>query len=183
MNAPPTVIPEHVIAGMMSVAASSPAGGAFLEVGVYRGGSAWFLGQLARDQGREIWLFDTFEGIPFKGEHDGHNVGDFGDTSLEAVRAALPFIPPDHFIPGVFPATLLDLPAFPALAFVHVDCDQYQSVADCITYLSPLMMRGGVMWFDDAPILGSAKKAVEDAFGVGIAIEHPCGRWYIVRPS
>jgi hypothetical protein len=52
----------------------------------------------------------------------------------------------------------------PAIAFAHVDCDQYQSVHETIEALSPLMVPGGVMWFDDAPCLPSAALAVQQAF-------------------
>src|SRR5262245_328780 len=95
----------------------------FVEVGVYKGGSAWHLAKIAREQGRELHLFDTFSGIPYKDEIDSLDIGRFADTSLEAVRKA---IPDAHFYAGVFPDTM---PAeLTGIAFAHIDCDQYHSV-------------------------------------------------------
>ena len=48
---PLSVVGEDVIADMLDLAASTPPG-AFVEVGVYRGGTAWHLAQLAEQQKR-----------------------------------------------------------------------------------------------------------------------------------
>jgi hypothetical protein len=51
------------------------------------------------------------------------------------------------------------------LAFVHLDCDQYRSITEAGRYLTPLMRKGGVMWFDDSPCLEGAKQATRELFG------------------
>jgi hypothetical protein len=38
----------------------------------------------------------------------------------------------------------------PPIAFLHLDCDQYQSVIDSIAYLKDNLVPGCIIWFDDA---------------------------------
>lgn len=140
--------------------------GDLVEVGVYKGGSASGLMDVAREQGRRLFLFDTFTGIPIAdAEVDRHKVGDFGDTSLDAVRAALPDA---IFKPGIFPGTLTD--DVGPIALAHVDCDQHASVSACCTTLAARMVEGGVMVFDDYDVLPGAKQAVEEAFAGRVVI-------------
>lgn len=158
MEDPMSVISPNCRHELMEEARRAPPGD-IVEVGVYRGGSAAALMQVCREQDRRLHLFDTFTGIPFRGPDDWHNVGDFSDTSLAAVRQALP----DAFIyPGIFPETLPA--ALDPIALAHVDCDQYRSVWDCCKHLSPLMAPGGVMVFDDYDVLAGARLAVDSYF-------------------
>jgi O-methyltransferase len=134
--------------------------GCFLELGVYQGGSAWHLAQIARTTGRALYLYDTFDGIPHALPEDVHRVGDFGDTSFELVRRA---IPDAHVAVGVFPDSLV---AMPTIALAHVDCDQYESVNAACRVLPPLMAPGGVLLFDDYECLPGARRAVDEHFAV-----------------
>jgi O-methyltransferase len=140
---PPSVILPHRLASMAAVAAMTPAG-CFVEVGVFRGGSAFVLWQIAEHQSRELHLFDSFTGIPLACDIDRHRIGDFADVSLERVKAS---IPRAQFHVGMFPSTLPD--DLQNIAFVHVDCDQYETYCACIDRLWPRMVAGGAMVFDD----------------------------------
>ena len=153
---PVPVIGDDGAASLLAIARECPRG-CFVEVGVYQGGSAWHLSQLAQEQGRELFLYDTFEGIPLKAEIDVHQVGDFGDTSFESVCR---LIPSANVIQGIFPASMVDMPP---IAFAHVDCDQYQSVLDCIRVLGKQMAPGGAMVLDDAFLLAGATQALNDS--------------------
>jgi len=134
--------------------------GDLIEVGVYQGGSAAGLAEVAREQGRRLFLFDTFTGMPHADpEVDVHRVGDFADTSLERVQQA---IPEAICVPGVFPESLV--PELGPIAVAHIDCDQYASVLACCRTLGPLMAEGGMMVFDDYDVLPGARRAVEEAF-------------------
>lgn len=142
-NPPESLIDEPSIREMARLASLTPAG-CFVEVGVYKGGSAWFLARVAREQRRALHLFDTFSGIPHARADDNHRVGDFGDASLEAVQRA---IPGAVFHVGVFPNTM---PAdLEPVAFVHCDCDQHDSVKAVIDAFWPRLVSGGVIVFDD----------------------------------
>jgi hypothetical protein len=144
---------------MLETARETPSG-PFVEVGVYKGGSAWHLAQLAQEQGRELHLFDTFSGIPYAEPGDNHNVGDFADTSADVVAAAIPYA---VLHVGLFEDRLpVDLTG---IAFAHIDCDQYRSALAVIGMLGPRMLPGGVMWFDDYNCTWGVTKAVNDAFG------------------
>ena len=78
-------------------------------------------------------------------------------------------------IKGVFPESAI--PTGP-VAFVHLDCDQYQSIMDSVCYLLPKMLPGGVIWFDDYGHLDGATRAVDALFGPGI-IRAKCNKVYV----
>lgn len=142
---------------MGGLAWSSPEG-CFAEVGVYQGGSAKILYSISEKQGRKLFLYDTFAGMPFKGEYDTHDVGMFSDCSEDEIRAAMPNAIVSK---GVFPESLVEMPP---VAFVHADADQYQSTLDVIKTFSPLMVSGGMMLFDDYYCVPSCILAVDEFF-------------------
>ena len=173
MEPPGSLVCYQSIASMMALAEKSPIGGCFVEVGVYKGGTAWHLAELARKQKRELHLFDTFTGIPERIHDDSHKVGDFADTSFEMVREA---IPDAIYHVGIFPNTLPF--HMPAIAFAHIDCDQYMSTHAAIARL-PLMV-GGIMLFDDYDCTVGATRAVKEAFGDSIHLTEQ-GKAYVIR--
>ena len=151
---------------MVDAAKEAPAG-AFVEVGVYRGGSARALYAVAEEQGRELYLFDTFEGHPKPTQHDGpaHPAGRYDDCADPvALRQEMPNA---FIVRGRFPDTWLSTAyPWPWVAFAHIDVDLYESTRDAILALSPCMVEGGVMYFDDygeADCPG-ATKAVHELF-------------------
>jgi hypothetical protein len=156
---PPSVVDRRLIARMIRIARLTPVDGSIAEVGVYRGGTAYYLSALARLRAVKLFLYDTFTGIPHSDTIDHHKVGDFSDTNELAVRHAVPYA---CYRVGVFPLTFTEF--HQQFSFVHVDCDQYQSVTDCILMFTPLMLRGGVMWFDDYGVLAGATRAVHMQF-------------------
>jgi len=136
--------------------------GAIVEVGVYKGGSAARLWHVAREQGREIFLYDTFTGHPHTDPSiDDHPLGRFADAvDPNALREALPGA---HVIVGTFPDSLVEMPP---IAFVHADADLYQVTLDICSTLPWLMVPGGVMIFDDYAHgdCRGCKKAVDECF-------------------
>jgi O-methyltransferase len=154
-----SLLTTHALGELLELARSSPAGN-LAEFGVYKGGAAQHLATLGREQGRRLYLFDTFTGIPYAGPHDSHVAGDFGDTSFEAVRA---LIPDATIVPGIFPQSLAAHRMEPqALAFVHVDADQYDSLTAAAFVFPRFMVPGGLMLFDDYGCIAGATKAVHD---------------------
>jgi len=153
----PSVIPDHLLGVMVGLAWSRPTG-CFAEVGVYQGGSAKYLNDVAKMQGRELYLYDTFAGMPFMGEYDQHPVGMFSECSEEEVKA---LVPEARVIRGVFPESAVEMPP---VAFVHADADQYQSTIDVCKHFGPLMVEGGMILFDDYYCVPSCIKAVDECF-------------------
>ena len=154
-----SLISPETVYQMCAVASETPPG-AFVEFGVYKGGSAYWLAKVAEIQDRELHLFDTFTGIPYAQDGDVHQIGDFSETSEKKVRELIPMA---HFHVGIFPETMPDY--LPKIAFLHIDADQYQSYVHAIRLFSPLMLKGGIMWFDDYNCLPAANKAIDEAFG------------------
>jgi O-methyltransferase len=173
---PESLLHISTIESMLGLAGSTPHG-CFVEVGVYRGGSAWYLAKLAKQQDRTLHLFDTFTGIPEQGIQDKqHKVGDFGDTTLTAVKEA---IPDAIYHVGIFPGTLPKDGLGP-VAFAHIDADQYKSIKACIEHLWPMMVPGSVMLFDDYNATSGCKQAVTEAFGPAPLCTDQ-GKAYIVK--
>jgi O-methyltransferase len=143
----------------MAATAETMPPGNFCEVGVYKGGSAEYLHEIAVRQGRTLYLYDTFTGIPERSNIDDHRIGDFGDGDLEATRRACPTA---TILVGIFPGTIVPMGE---LAFCHIDCDQYESIKACCQLLGPMMVPGSMMWFDDPLQLDGATAAVNECFG------------------
>ena len=154
--------------------ASSAPPGCFVEVGVYRGGSAWPLLQLCKAQHRALYLYDTFTGIPHAQDGDMHKVGDFSDVDFEETVRHLDGA---CIVPGVFPASAV---LMPPVAFAHLDCDQYRSVHEAAAYLVPHMVPGGVIWFDDSPCIPAAHRAARELFGDRLQISSDHGKHFVV---
>lgn len=158
-----TLVDEKVMAAFLDIAADTPEGN-FVEVGVYQGGTGSCITYLAEKQGRKVYLYDTFTGIPYKDEIDVHEVGDFKDASYADIKAMFPYA---NVVRGIFPDSAIEMGK---IAFVHLDCDQYRSIVESVEYLRPKMVKGGVMWFDDYGCLAGATKAVHDLFGDGFEV-------------
>jgi len=161
-----TIPPESVVAPtciyeLIHYSTFTPIDGCFVEVGVYKGGTAWHLSNIAEERGVPLFLYDTFEGMPYADASDQHKVGDFSDTSAEAVAAAIPYA---KVIKGVFPASITH--DTENVAFAHIDCDQYQAIVSSARALISRMAPGGIMLFDDFGVLDQATKAVSDLFGM-----------------
>jgi O-methyltransferase len=124
--------------------------GDFAECGVYKGGTAHLLANTIRGSGKQLCLFDTFEGMPCSAEADasGHHKGDFGSTSIESVKKYLSPFDYVEFFPGFIPDTLPPLTQR-KFSFVHVDVDLYSSVMDCCHFFYERLTPGGVLIFDD----------------------------------
>ena len=148
--------------------------GAFAECGVYQGGSLAALAE-ANPQ-RTVYGFDTFEGLPPEAWAEGepHGVGDFGDTSLDAVKVAVRHLSNVDLRPGLFPTSAAGLES-ERFALLHLDCDYFESTRAALEWFTPRMSRGAVIVFDDVdwPHCPGVRRAIEE-FGLDIEITAPC---------
>jgi len=137
--------------------------GDIAEVGSYKGGSGHYLN--VHSKGKRVFLFDTFNGIPMKGELDAHPIGDFGDTSFETVKEYFSDSPNVSVVKGIFPYSakgiIKDSDRF---CFVHIDADQYESTIDSLEFFYPKMVQHGIIVCDDWKWLDAATKAINDFF-------------------
>ena len=160
--------------------------GAFVECGVWRGGSSMVMAHtlLAQQQSsRELWLYDTFTGMPqpaggdvdFTGRSAAAQLRSSGDrdnlvlarASLEEVREnmARTAYPTDRirYVPGLVEDTI---PAHApgAIALLRLDTDWEASTRHELTHLWPRLSAGGVLVIDDYGHWAGARRAVDDYF-------------------
>ena len=122
--------------------------GDFVELGVYKGNSAFLLAHLARRAGRHLYLFDTFSGFDsrdFVGEDRKRMHGHFSDTSLAGVRA-LVGESAVTYVKGFFPDSLSTVSPPETLAVVHLDCDLYEPMRAGLETFYPRLSPGGIMF-------------------------------------
>ena len=131
------------------------------EFGVGLGGMSIFLGRLAQRDGKRLWSFDSFEGLPPPDpEQDNRyfQTGDYGlhparNTSLrarfDALVARTDLKDTIRVRQGFFEETLPRLPKRSRLSFVHIDADLYSSVLTVLEHVYDRVVDGGVIAIDD----------------------------------
>ena len=137
--------------------------GEIAEVGVYRGGTGKLI---AKASPKPVHLFDTFTGLPeATAKVDRLVRGELANTSVEEVRMFLADCPNVVIYPGMFPATGGPV-ADKKFCFVHIDTDNYRSIAECLKFFYPRMVLGGVMVIDDYEWFDcpGVKKAIDEFF-------------------
>lgn len=161
--------------------------GAFVECGVWRGGSVMVMAETLTARGctdRDIFLYDTFDGmteptpvdINIRG-HDacglleqtskgeGNNVWAY--AGLETVQNNLRRTPYPwdrfHFVRGPVETTLQEVVP-PKIALLRLDTDWYESTRIELEILYPRLQPGGVIIIDDYGHWQGARKAVDEYF-------------------
>ncbi len=145
--------------------------GDVVECGCARGGSAALMALSLRQLGerRNLWLFDTFEGLPAPTADDpDYEIADlFTGSCLGRLNEVQELFRRDgvaegvHFVKGLFQETLPNRP-IERIALLHVDGDWYESVKVCLGTLYDKVVPGGVIQFDDYGYWKGARKAVDE---------------------
>ncbi len=164
--------------------------GALVECGVWRGGNLMMMaGAVAQvtqpNRYREIWGYDTFEGMPPPSEEDRaiddtlasdlletqprseHQANVWCVAPYKVVEDAIQNVsyPRERFklIQGRIESTIpRHIPR--KIAVLRLDTDWYESTWHELTYLFPLLEPGGVLMVDDYGHWKGAKKAVDEYF-------------------
>ena len=150
-----TLVDKYRLYELYSLAASpSASGGDFLEVGVWKGGSAAILGARAEMlAGVHLWLADTFTGVPAACcPHDTlYRGGEHADTTVVDVRRLLGECGVSNYeiLVGRFPEDTGGVVTGKVFRFVHIDVDSYESAASVFRWVYPRVCRGGLIVFDD----------------------------------
>lgn len=162
--------------------------GALVECGVWRGGNmmAVALALLELDAAdRELWLYDTFDGMDGPGETDAKFDGrhaaiiyaskpstggggvDWCRATLETVRAnmAATGYPMErvHLVPGRVEDTIPSH-APDSIAMLRLDTDFYSSTRHELRHLYPRLARGGTLIIDDYGSWTGCRDAVDEYF-------------------
>jgi len=166
--------------------------GAFVECGVWRGGSMMAVARTLLANGsidRELFLFDTFSGMPEAADADMDLFGRSGTALLaelrklppegqaennivahcpiEAVRANLisTGYPRDklHFIEGAVESTIPRY-APERIGLLRLDTDWYESTRHELVHLFPRLSSHGILVIDDYGHWRGARLAVDEFF-------------------
>nr|WP_281722832.1 TylF/MycF/NovP-related O-methyltransferase [Nitrosomonas nitrosa] len=160
--------------------------GAFVECGVWRGGSSLLAALTFRQfdppgYRRKIWLYDTFDGMTPPTEHDvdlnggsaKNYIDQYGDdgrwcySDLDEVKQIFSqenFSEDEvSFIKGDVQITLgSSLPS--EISVLRLDTDWYESTRIELDKLYPLLTEGGILIVDDYGHWKGAKRAVDEYF-------------------
>ena len=126
--------------------------GDLAEVGVYQGGSAKLICEVKKE--KELYLFDTFTGLPELSEEDTHfgekywHENEFSNTSAESIKELLNKYVNVHITKGKFPESgekIIDK----KFCFVHLDVDLYKSTIESLKFFFPKMVKGGIILIHD----------------------------------
>lgn len=163
--------------------------GDFVETGVWKGGlSAIFLRKIIRQcQGKKLWLYDTFEGMPeptavdkkmtfpkkqtaaekFRLVSDGE-FSNWCRASLDVVKNTLSCVTPEYadhtiFVKGKVEDTLLHPENIPdKISVLRLDTDWYISTKAEMEILYPRVVENGYIIIDDYFHWSGCKKAVDE---------------------
>jgi O-methyltransferase len=180
MTTPPRI---YALARAVEYVAAGRIPGAFVECGVWRGGSMMAIALTLLRVGvreRDLYLFDTFSGMTPPGEEDVKHTGeraadmlasasrdsdDWAVASLDDVRGAVLGVgyPEEriHFVVGPVEETL------PAkgpeeIALLRLDTDWYAPTKHALVHLYPRLSPGGVLIVDDYAYWQGARRAVDE---------------------
>jgi len=141
--------------------------GALVDCGVWNGGSTALLA--AGAPGREVWAFDSFEGLPEPSDVDGEESKQFAGDCIgqpEKVCEAVARFDPGARVEirkGWFEDTLPDAAAeIRDIAILHVDGDWYDSVRLTLETFYAKVSRGGYIVIDDYGTWPGAKLATDE---------------------
>jgi O-methyltransferase len=158
--------------------------GAMVECGVWRGGSMQAVARTLAEMGedtRELWLYDTFDGMTEPSEKDVRFDGQTAEqrlashekigsavwayASIEDVRGGFSQVdyPAElvHFVIGPVESTIPD-EAPDRIALLRLDTDWYESTAHELAHLYDRLVPGGVLVLDDYDWWQGARRAVDE---------------------
>lgn len=161
--------------------------GAIVECGVWKGGSMMAAAETLLREGdttRDLFLYDTFEGMSKPGESDKTRMGESASrllsknmdkennliwaySTLDTVMLGMKSIGyPEarvHYVRGKVEDTIPGrMPQ--EIAILRLDTDWYESTRHELLHLFPLLSRGGVLILDDYGHWQGARRAVDEYF-------------------
>ncbi|MGD9123533.1 MAG: TylF/MycF/NovP-related O-methyltransferase [Desulfarculaceae bacterium] len=162
--------------------------GDFVECGVYRGFSSFFLAHYLdfNSQKRSFYLYDTFAGIP-EGYGNGSPVkeGAHGEKGLyEEVKQKFSPFKNVEVVKGIVPEVFKKV-CPKKIAFLHIDMNSAKAEVGALEGLFDLLVPGGMLVLDDYGWQWyRAQKEAEDVFfkkrGYSV-LEIPTGQGLVIK--
>jgi O-methyltransferase len=141
--------------------------GAFVDCGCFNGGSSVMMSSGAPS--REVWAFDSFQGLPKAGPRDPDGAADLAGelvASEAQVREAFArFAFPERLqlAKGWFAETFPEAaPTIERVAILHADGDWYESVRLTLETFEPKVSPRGFVVIDDYGFWEGAKEATHE---------------------
>ena len=162
--------------------------GAFVECGVARGGCAALMALVAYrdDPDRNIWLFDSFEGLPEQSKSDGEQkpirhdnreandlaegycLGTFNEVYNMLYHKLKLSVAKVVMVKGWFQDTLPEFKEdIGEIAVLRLDGDWYESTKCCLENLYGKVVKKGWVIIDDYQLQGCRKAVDEFLQGIG----------------
>lgn len=142
--------------------------GAFVECGSCNGGTGAILAHVAARDGRAVWLFDSFEGLPQPRPEDGERAKAWVGKCLgkeDVVREVLSLVGARsdrvNIVKGWFDNTLEPTDTGP-IALLHLDADWYESTMTILNNLYDRVVPGGYLVFDDYGHWPGCRRALDE---------------------
>ncbi len=157
--------------------------GDYCELGTFIGGNCSMMGYILNDRNKEkmIYMYDSFEGIPYPTEEDKEipgepegvtRTGELKSTGISI--ASLPWVfktldlsnyPRKNFkiikgwVQNSLPETIEKVTP---LAFLRLDLDLYAPTKLSLEYMYDKVVKGGYVFVHDYTILAGCKQAVDE---------------------
>jgi O-methyltransferase len=149
--------------------------GSVVECGVWRGGMISGIAELLGDS-RSYYLFDSFEGLPKVTELDGKAAKEWqedkqgpmyhnncmAEISYAEQAMKLSKVSNYRLVKGWFIETLPKFDSNEEIAILRLDADWYDSTMQCLEFLYPKVVKGGLIILDDYYTWDGCARAVHD---------------------
>ena len=158
----------HVI--LRELARTQNVPGDVTEFGCYVGTTSVHLAEALRGTDKQLWLYDSFEGLPEKRPEDKSpageqfKVGELSATRKELIRNLKQAHVPMPMIKKAWFSDLTSEDVPSKISFAYLDGDYYDSVLDPLRLIWPRLTPGAIVVVDDYAneALPGAAKAVDE---------------------
>lgn len=143
--------------------------GDFVEFGCYEGTTSLFLSRLITGTNKQLWVYDSFEGLPYKTAQDSSPAGfafKKGELFARKKQLILNFKKANLSLPIIIKGWFKELQAkqIPnTISFAFLDGDYYDSILISLRLVAPKLHQDGFILVHDYErvTLPGAKKAVQ----------------------
>lgn len=166
--------------------------GDLCEFGVAQGATSALLAHEIRQSDKNIWLFDSFEGLPAPTEKDILKDDIFHLGAMEAYKGTMAYkvdmvkerlrdiefpIERVKIVPGFIENSIHSSPLPQKVCFAYVDFDLYKPIVIALHFLHNVLEKHGCMIVDDYDYFSTGAKTAVDEF-----LEANRGKYEFILP-